>query len=387
MALRRILRAALVVVALATSLVGLDVHVASAAAVKVQQGPLVTSTTTSLALTVTSNTTAGNLLVATLAYTGTTPSFTGPAGWTRGPNVATTGGGTEIWYDDGAPGGARTYTFTAAATATSIGGELTEWSGLATVSALDQSGTATATSAGSLPLSTTGAVGASGEVGITSFVELFGTSQLPTFTAGSGWTNLVKTASSATLASTTDYRLNLTSGAAATETQGSSKTGAWAGAIATFKLPCTGGSLSVGAPSTLTLPAIALNGTNSQTTSSVALTPSDLTASGAGWNVQVTSTTFTKTGGKTLPTSASTITSASVSSATGTCALPTSSITYPVTVPAAATAPAAVKIYNAAAGTGTGPSNVSLGVRLAVPGNAYTGSYTSTWTFTIASGP
>jgi hypothetical protein len=58
-----------------------------------------------------------------------------------------------------------------------------------------------------------------------------------------------------------------------------------------------------------------------------------------------------------------------------------------VTVPAAATAPAAVKIYNAAAGTGTGPSNVSLGVRLAVPGNAYTGSYTSTWTFTIASGP
>jgi hypothetical protein len=30
---------------------------------------------------------------------------------------------------------------------------------------------------------------------------------------------------------------------------------------------------------------------------------------------------------------------------------------------------------------------VNLGVQLAVPGNTYSGSYSSTWTFTIASGP
>ena len=56
-------------------------------------------------------------------------------------------------------------------------------------------------------------------------------------------------------------------------------------------------------------------------------------------------------------------------------------------VAAGATAPTAVKIYNAAAATGRGPADVTLGVQLAVPGNAYSGSYSSTWTFTIASGP
>jgi hypothetical protein len=387
MAVRKILGAIAVVLTLAASLVGLDVHAASAAAAKLQQGPIVTTTTTSLALTVTANTTEGNLLVATLAYTGTSPSFTGPAGWTRGPNVVVTGGGTEIWYSAAIAGGAKTYTFTSAATATLTGGELTEWSGLATVSPLDQSGTSTAASASSLAVSTSGSVAASGEVGITSFVELFGTSQNPTFTAGAGWTNLAKTASLATVASTTDYRLNPTNGAAASETQTSTKSGAWAAALATFKLPCTGGSLSVGSPSTLTMPAVSLNGSNKQSTSSVALTPGDNTGAAAGWNVQLTSTTFTNAASKTLPTSSSTITSGSASSATGTCALPTSSISYPVAVPAAASAPAAVKIYNAASATGTGPANITLGVQLAVPGNAYSGSYSSTWTFTIASGP
>jgi hypothetical protein len=45
------------------------------------------------------------------------------------------------------------------------------------------------------------------------------------------------------------------------------------------------------------------------------------------------------------------------------------------------------KVFDAAAGTGSGPVNVSLTAALNVPGNARTGTYTSTWTLTLASGP
>ena len=62
-------------------------------------------------------------------------------------------------------------------------------------------------------------------------------------------------------------------------------------------------------------------------------------------------------------------------------------LTYPIVVPAASTPPSAVKVYNAGAATGAGPSNVSLALKLSVPANAYGGTYSSTWTFTISSGP
>jgi hypothetical protein len=384
--LRRILRASAVVITLASALVGLDVHVASAAAAKVQNGPLVTSATGSLALTIPAASTAGTLLVATLGYSGVgAPAFAGPAGWTRGPNVTMASGGTEIWYAAGNAGSISTVTFSFSTSgAPAAMGALSEWSGLDATSPLDGSGTATATSVNNVTVSTSASLAASGEVGITS-IRHGPSNTNHTFTAGSGWTNIVKLTGSA--AFTSDYKLGLASGSAASENEQSSRTGTWAAAIVTFKLPCTGGTLSVGSPSTLTLPAVSLNGSNRQSTSSLALTPSDNTGAAAGWNVQLTSTTFTNAASKTLPTSSSTITSASASSATGTCALPTNAITYPVTVPAAATAPAAVKIYNAAAATGTGPGNVTLGVQLAVPGNAYSGSYSATWTVTIASGP
>lgn len=387
MSVSKLLRSVVALSLLAVVLM-LDVHPATAAAAKVQSGPLVTSGTGSVALTLPAASTAGTLLVASLAYSGSAPALAGPAGWTRGPNVSVASGGTEIWYYAGNPGSISSVTFTySTVTTLGAGGALSEWSGMATTSPLDKSGTNTASSAATLTVTTSGSVAAAGEVGIASFAEFFSTSQLPTWAPGSGWTNLVKTTTSGTSGFTSDSKLNLTNGAAASEAEGSGKTGSWAGVIATFKLPCTAGSLSLGTPSSVSFPAVALNGQNRQATTSFVLTPSDLTGAAAGWNTQVTSTTFTASGGKTLPTSASTITSASVASASGTCVLPTSSITYPLTVPAAATAPAAVKLYNAAASTGTGPSTVTLGVQLAVPANAFNGSYSSTWTFTIASGP
>jgi hypothetical protein len=56
-------------------------------------------------------------------------------------------------------------------------------------------------------------------------------------------------------------------------------------------------------------------------------------------------------------------------------------------LPAASTAPAAVKLFNAAANTGGGPSTVTLTYVLTAPARTFTGTYTSTWTFSIVSGP
>jgi hypothetical protein len=66
---------------------------------------------------------------------------------------------------------------------------------------------------------------------------------------------------------------------------------------------------------------------------------------------------------------------------------PTNSVSYPVTVPAASTPPAAAKFYNAAANTGKGTFTVTPTVQVSVPGNSYSGSYSSTLTINIVSGP
>ena len=121
-------------------------------------------------------------------------------------------------------------------------------------------------------------------------------------------------------------------------------------------------------------------------TANLAFTPSDASGSSSGWNLDGTSTTFTA-GTHTLPTTATTVTAASVAAASGTCRLPTNSIAYPVTLPAAATAPAAVKLYDAAANTGLGTSTLTLTFKLSLLPNVFAGAYSSTWTFTIASGP
>jgi hypothetical protein len=149
---------------------------------------------------------------------------------------------------------------------------------------------------------------------------------------------------------------------------------------------CASGGLSFTPPATVSWPSTVLTGRDRSITTPLTLSPNDQTGSGAGWNVTATSTTFTS-GGRTLPTTAAQITAADVSSATGTCSLPVNQINYPVTVPASASAPAAVKVFDAATGTGAGPVNVVLTANLNVPGNARVGAYSSTWTLTLASGP
>ena len=81
------------------------------------------------------------------------------------------------------------------------------------------------------------------------------------------------------------------------------------------------------------------------------LSPDDETGSGAGWNLTATSTTFTS-GARTLPDHGGPDLRGSATAGTGQCSVPVNQISYPVTVPAAHHPPAAVKVFNAAAGTG-----------------------------------
>jgi len=134
--------------------------------------------------------------------------------------------------------------------------------------------------------------------------------------------------------------------------------------------------------------AATLNGLDQTVTSTQAMDISDATGSGAGWNVTATSTTFTA-GAKTLSTAATTLTGAPTDACdTGsTCSVATNSITYPYTLPAGATAPTATKIFNGAANTGMGNQTVTPSWKLSIPATTLAGTYTSTWTISLVSGP
>jgi hypothetical protein len=133
------------------------------------------------------------------------------------------------------------------------------------------------------------------------------------------------------------------------------------------------------------------------------LTATDNTATGSGWHVTVSVTTFTA-GTHTLPGTAairftgSTATSAAstapTATCTGTCTLPTNATTYPVAITTAASSPTAYTIYDTSAGTGEGTMTIGgstsanpIGWWVQVPAFAYSGTYTSTVTLQIVSGP
>jgi hypothetical protein len=135
--------------------------------------------------------------------------------------------------------------------------------------------------------------------------------------------------------------------------------------------------------------ATTLDGTDQTVGYTLPLSALDATGSGSGWNVTITSTQLTTGGGapRTLPATASAVSGVVAGCAATSCTAPTNGVTYPLTVPAGAVAPTAVKLYNAAADSGLGSFTVTPSVQVTVPGNAYAGIYTSTVTLAIASGP
>lgn len=150
----------------------------------------------------------------------------------------------------------------------------------------------------------------------------------------------------------------------------------------------TAGSLSLSTEAAPTFSAT-LDGANQTPTYALPMTVEDLTGSGSGWNTTITSTQFASSGepSRTLSTSASAMTGVTSECAEGTCTNPTNAVTYPLTVPAAAEEPTAVKFFNAAEETGMGKFAVTPTVGVSIPANTYAGTYTSTVTLASISGP
>ncbi len=112
----------------------------------------------------------------------------------------------------------------------------------------------------------------------------------------------------------------------------------------------------------------------------------DPTGTGNGWNVTIEATQFTTTGGTPhILAGVPAITGVTTSSVVGTA--PTSNISYsPLTVPVTGT-DAAVPLFEATADTGMGSVTLTPTMTLPVSTNAYAGSYSSTFTVGIVSGP
>jgi hypothetical protein len=143
-----------------------------------------------------------------------------------------------------------------------------------------------------------------------------------------------------------------------------------------------------GAGSTsLTLPASAsitdtLDGTDQTATYAPILGVADARGTGAGWNLQISATTFSD--GATHTLAQGQVASVSQACKAGsTCTVATSSgIAYPLTIGTTAT-----RFFSAALNTGLGKVDVTPTINVAIPGNAYAGTYTSTVTLAIAVGP
>jgi hypothetical protein len=149
----------------------------------------------------------------------------------------------------------------------------------------------------------------------------------------------------------------------------------------------TGGTLTMSLPASVTF-AGSLTGADQVLSTSQAVDVLDNTGSGSGWNVTLTSTTFTS-GSNLFPTSAVTDSAATSACDSGvTCVLgDNTTASYPITIPAAATAPTAVKIQAAKVNTGLGGQTWTHAMKLAVLASARAGTYTSTWTYSLVSAP
>jgi putative surface cell wall-binding protein len=174
----------------------------------------------------------------------------------------------------------------------------------------------------------------------------------------------------------------------------------------TGTLGVNAGSLTLTSPTSLTW-GETLNGLNQNVVDATAAdqqyTVNDATGSGAGWNVSMSATTFT-TGSHTLANAGTLSTNGSLTSISGTtaptatcsaaCTAPTDTTTYPVAITTAATSPTPSIIYDTAVATGLGLFVIGgsaalnpVGWWLQIPASVYAGSYTSTVTLEVTSGP
>ena len=157
-------------------------------------------------------------------------------------------------------------------------------------------------------------------------------------------------------------------------------TAALAGTLTTTATVAGTAGISLSLPSN---PSISdtLDGTDQTVSYAPVLGVTDARGLGTGWNLTIAATTFSDGSGHTLaPGTVGAVAAACKSGST--CTAATNSITYPLTIGSTAS-----KFFNSAANTGLGRFDVTPTVDVAIPGNAYAGTYTSTVTIAAVSGP
>jgi len=168
----------------------------------------------------------------------------------------------------------------------------------------------------------------------------------------------------------------------------------------TFGIPTLTSQASLSWSASLTGTDLSIVDTNS---GDQQFTADDEESVGAGWNITVAATTFTGIAGSFL-NSGTFVFNGSLSSVTATgkpsavcvttCTLPVNGTTYPVAITTAPSSPTPVRVYSAAAASGLGMITLGghsaanpIGWWVSIPANARTGSYATTVTIAIASGP
>ena len=149
--------------------------------------------------------------------------------------------------------------------------------------------------------------------------------------------------------------------------------------------PVTGGTLALAGTTAATFSSVAINGTNQDPTATATIDVNDDTGTGDGWKITFSASQFTSVEGKTLAGTALSITGVSAANnGSGTYTAPTSDVSYAsAVVPEAGT----VTLFNADDDTGMGHFRLTPAFKVHIPANAYAGTYSSTFTVTVASGP
>ena len=322
--------------------------------------------------------------IATISVAGST-TITPPSGWTQ---LISTPVGTSLlqvsyWHVAGASEGTATWSFGASVIAA---GGIGAYSGVDTTSIVDAAAASTGTSGTTATVPSVTTI-YSGDLvlGVGSFNNQGGLTADGSTT--SRYTAKVKATNGPTILAEDVNQASAGATTAQTITDATAAT-AWIGQVITLKAASATGVLSVATSSS---PSFSANLDSGDQTPSytAALTTIASVSPSVGWNETVTSTTFS-TGTHALSTSASTVASAptvTCNTAYANCTAATNSVSYPVTVPAGSSPPAAVKFVNAAPGTGAGEFTVTPTVSVSVPQNSFAGTYTSTLTIAIVSGP
>jgi hypothetical protein len=332
-----------------------------------------------LAITKPTGVASGHVMVATITATGT-GALTAPSGWTAIKDTTLSSTIRQVTYYRVAGGSEpASYSWELGSKRQASGG-IGDYSGVNNTAPIDASSATTGASGNAtIPSVTTSAANdvVIGAVGVATATSV---------TPDASTTERYDVASPSTTTEAADFTQAVAGATTAKTAAPAISTSGWISQPVALR-DAAAATLSVSTAATPTFSAN-LNSGDQTPTYTVPLTAIDTrTAGSVGWNLTITSTQFSA-GAKTLATNASTISSVASSCANGgICANPTNSIAYPVSVPAASTPPTAVKFFNAASATGVGTFTITPTAGVFVPQNSFVGSYSSTLTIAVVSGP